>query len=755
MEFQIRARALQHGWTICITDPAGNRLTNSSGEVIADRLLVPGKDKRSGLTYPLLPEQDLAALPDQAPHRTLCADASTVARSHEQLICTHRSDTKVFGRYLFELLIGAQNWSELHRLAGNQSIELGLSMPLDDSALQRLPWELMHNGRMFLAQEGQVAILRRIDGPATAVPSMHSPPRVLFVVGTELNNEVIQSGTEYLRLLQALRVANLSASLQTRLLIAATYERTEAALRDFQPDVVHFICHGFIDQSGKCYIELMDSHAPHQPRRLYLAALIDLLQAGGERQPRVVVLSACYSANASVTEVGQVAVPLAAQLVEAGIPLAVGMAGPITDQACRLFARRFYESLLTGGDLAHATAAGRRAAIRGGGVDPENSADWSMPTLFVSQSLQGSAFNVQRRDVDQRWHAIADDVGPGPFPAFCDRLQTLEQFDLLLADDASQKSAPGGRERQVLSIASLHPDDKKERYGRTWLLKELAAKTFRDGHVACLLDRETLGPTDDWPKTIDALGAGLCIALRSTLDRFATAFGTSFQEPASLATEFYCGQGLPIEHLPIQVRKQAGPLDVLAAAFTHDARQVLAAARSLKPGADSGGMKLVVLIDDVHRMGVDAVTALARVINGTMGLRSARTDVRTVLAHSTRAIAGQEPTIDAIVEWIRGGWIHKITLEGFKTPQEEQDAYKHFLLNWHKDGAPLPLTVSSNGNVNTFFKVLRDRVRGIPSLLVSTEALTAVDVSLEYAQLTHAKDEDLLKRALTDVREAP
>jgi hypothetical protein len=40
--------------------------------------------------------------------------------------------------------------------------------------------------------------------------------------------------------------------------------------------------------------------------------------------------------------------PLAVQLVEIGVPVVVGMAGEVSEQACRFFARRFYEGFLEG-----------------------------------------------------------------------------------------------------------------------------------------------------------------------------------------------------------------------------------------------------------------------------------------------------------------------------------------------------------------------------------------------------------------------
>src|SRR5688500_9209618 len=333
-----------------------------------------------------------------------------------------------------------------------QTVELSLVWPSGDEVLQRLPWEAMRHETRFRGQEGQFAMLRRVPEARQTLAPIASPPRVLFVVGTELYNDVIRPGAEYLRLLQGLRISGMSLSLKTRLLLRTTQERLEAALDEFRPDVIHFICHGYFDDNHRCYLQLVDKDDPQRPWRLHAGTLADLLSEK-DRMPTALVLSACYTAAPNLPIVGQIAAPYAAELVARGVPIAVGMAGKITDQACRLFTRRFYESLLRTGEYAHAAAEGRRAALRAGGFDAKSSADWIMPTIYVSDGVAGTAVPITQQKVEELWHDVAADYAPGPFPVFCDRLEIVEQLDTLLAGERVQRTAGSAKDLQVLAVA--------------------------------------------------------------------------------------------------------------------------------------------------------------------------------------------------------------------------------------------------------------------------------------------------------------
>jgi len=337
--------------------------------------------------FPLPPPGEVTLLPNTASYYNLCAatDKETIAdfyrRIVEQKVPTP-DQMEAFGGYLFLTLIGERLWNKLKSVAGAERLELALSWREDDRAMNRLPWEMMFiPGDDFLAAVPRVAITRRVAGASHRLTELPSPPRVLFVVGTDLTRDVIRPGAEYLGLIRALDHEGLS--LKTHLLLEATTEKLEEAVKWFRPTVVHFICHGWVN-NGRSYIQLRDKDDPILASSfdLYGDQLLRLLRTSLDLPlPPIVVLNACYTASAEATEdlapAGQVSTPLAVELVRGdargGIPIVVAMGGEVSDQACRLFTWGFYHSLLEDGDLIYAAAEGRRFGILHGS-DPRATA---------------------------------------------------------------------------------------------------------------------------------------------------------------------------------------------------------------------------------------------------------------------------------------------------------------------------------------------------------------------------------------------
>jgi hypothetical protein len=760
MEFRIEATPRDGGWTVRAVHAGGAPLLDTAGQPCAPRLLraEPTKAFDIPLIYPALSSDDLATLDTAASHRRLCADADAVAEVHRAIVNPTTDDPidlVTFGRYLFEIAVGQQWWTAMNAAAVNQTVELSLAWPSGDEVLQRLPWEAMHHGTRFLGQEGQFAMLRRVPEAKQGLGDIASPPRVLFVVGTELYNDVIRPGAEYLRLLQGLRISGMSLSLKTRLLLRTTEDRLKAALDEFHPDVVHFICHGYFDDDYRCYLQLVDKDDPQRPWRLHADNLAELLTEKN-RMPAAVVLSACYTAAPNLPIVGQIAAPYAARLVAGGVPIAVGMAGKITDQACRLFTRKFYESLLRSGEYAHAAADGRRAALRGSAYDATTSVDWTMPTIYVSDGVKGTAVKVTSQRAEERWHDVAADYAPGPFPVFCDRLEIVEQLDTLLAGEEMQRAAGSAKDRQVLAVASRHPDS-GDQYGRSWLLKELAAKAIRDGHVAILVEPD-VRPKATWPKTGRELIEFIRAATNVTLTRFNQHLPSKLPGLLPRVRDVIAtpdGQPLPAS-LPEEVRNAEGDFDnTLAVALRLDLLDLREVLRTLRPDGQGDATRLVLLVDDVHRMGKDAAETL-RTLCGPLGLRAAAADVRVVLIYSSDGVAGQTDTIKSVTEWLGNAfWVHTTELDGFRAGYEEQEAYEYFLLNWvGADGVRTPLMVSRrDANLaEGLFENMKEFIRGVPSRL-RPEGTTVVKIFMKVngadkqPALRPADDERLLQES--------
>jgi hypothetical protein len=764
MEFRIEVTALpaDAGWQVQIFDvAAGALLTDpASGAALAPRTLARKTVQRRGLEFglPVPPDDEVGRLPPDAPHLDLCTNPEKTLDAFEQIVERRSPDTRRFGRYLFDTLIGSTAWAAmLMKAAPNQPLEVSLAWPAEETIFNRLPWEMMHTGgAFFVAQEARVAIIRRCAQTPQAIGAVSSPPKVLFVVGTDLQKDVIQPGAEYLRLLQGLRDADLDVSLRTRLLLRANVNSLAAAMTEFQPDVVHVICHGAYDQKRVSYLQLVDPENEARAAAVYPAALVSAL---GNPLPSIVVLSACHTADQDLRPVGQVSAPFAAALVAAGIPVAVGMAGRVMDQACRLFTRRFYEALLSNGDIAHAAAEGRRAAIRGGQTNPEQSVDWTMPTIFFADGVQGTRVPIAPRETDQLWHAVSREFTPGSFPAFCDRLEIVERFDLLLADERTQKVTLRN-DLQALFVSCLCADGPLK-YGRTWLLKELAAQAMRSGHVPLLVEKKEVDPTGGWPRTPRALLRWVPIAVENTIARFATHQG-QFAGPhcQNLRVLEVTAPGAP---LPPDVAARLGGSDpdsprAQAAALRLDLLAFLKAVRESRPEAERASTRLVLLFDDVHNTSPEVVTALETWL-GAVGLRQARMDVRTVLMFSSEASDGQHDTIAQLSTLANNPWAHRVDLDRFRPPTD-REAYQFFLLNFrNRGGEAMPLVAVKENNVaEALFLEFDYSVQGVPSNLEATrefvERIVRFSTNSQVRTIEVARDDALLKAALAFAREA-
>lgn len=728
------------------------------------------------LAFPLPPADEAAALPAAAPHHALCnaPDETPLIEAYSNIVARQPAEGGVvaFGRYLFDTLLGQARWAELDRLAGEEPVELALCWEAGDAVMNRLPWEMMHDGQNFLAALPQVALTRRVRGTAATLAEIDSAPRVLFGVGSALDDAAISAGAEYMGLLRRLRHGDLS--LKTYLLPQASTATLADAIAWFEPTVVHLVSHGAAP-GGKGHLILVDPTNKDKTVEVYADNLLGALTANGTRPPpQIVVLNACYTATTELWEAGEVAFPLAVELVRGGVPVVVGMAGEVADQACRLFTRRLYEALLQGADVAQAVAEGRRAGITQG-TDPRTTVDWAFPVLYLSDAVARPRLSVAVQLQEAAWQRVANEYATPAFPAFCDRHDLLKWHDLLLTADPRVQRAAAHRETD-LQVLAIHtegrdtPDVEGPRFGRTWLLREYAAKAVRDGHVPVLVSRDVLGgSTIDWPRDLESLIELILQAAGQTAAHFAV------EPPGACLSEVLWGDLQAGDPLPACIRGEFVPPKktannaphLAAAALRADLLAFLERVRALRPARDRAHTRLLLLIDDVHQMEAAASVLLHSLIGGPYGLQRARREVAVVLTFALQPLPGQDTAVQVIKDWLGGTqWAESQPMGQFSAAQEH-NAYQTFLLYWRdqRAGRPRPLSVSRSPDkqiqkmVERLFDSLSDAVQGVPSYLEdkgSTEIRSFLKVldGLPLNPLQEADDEDALSQVRLNQREA-
>ena len=490
------------GWTSEVRLADGGLLPGSSRALTP--LPLPHEDDTL-LTFPACHPPLAAGAPDAADLQQL--DATTLGRWYANMASGQSSDgmPRRFGRYLFELVLGASTWQAIVDAAAGDAIDLRLDCPADAWPIVRLPWELMHDGQHFLAaRPGPLVLMsRQVRATVADAAPRAFTPRVLFVIGSLEGDVEIRAGAEYLGLLRRLQALDLT--LDCRVLRDATAEALQGAVTDFRPSVVHFICHGGFSE-GRGALRLLPSDPGLAYQDYTATQLLGLLAMpgadGGVRYPPVLVLNACYSATppgpatdpidvlAGVEVFGggvgalptsADAMPLGAELVagdgvHGGPALVIGMGGKVADLACRLFTRQFYQSLLRG-DPTWSAAAGRRGAFTHG-FDPQDTVDWAAPVVFVEASASLAVDPAELDAARKREVAVRQFRHQADPPAFCGRLRYFDQW-------RSATAPPPRSARRLLGICMSDTTTDRQ-LGGTRLLEELAAASIHAGHVPIL-----------------------------------------------------------------------------------------------------------------------------------------------------------------------------------------------------------------------------------------------------------------------------
>jgi len=761
----------------------------TSGQALLDsaRTLESIGEKLS--TFPVPPREEAEKIPLDNPHRELCVtkDPHVIKKVYDKYVRREGEDVVKFGRYLFATLLGDDVWKAINDTAGNAPVELALTWK-DDYLINRLPWEMMHNGQRFLAEEPEVAITRRVAETTQTLAEL-TTPRVLFVVGSALNKDVIKPGAEYLSLLRSL-TNDARRRLKTHLLLEASPKRLKAAVELFRPTVVHFICHGVADVQQETFLQLKSDDGNGDESVAADALLRMLKPKPGYHLPQVVILNACYTASQNTelyTKAGQAASPLAAKLVagdggEPGVPIVVGMAGEIADQACRLFTRCFYQAILVGREVSHAAADGRRVGIIENGLtDPKTSIDWALPTLFMSAAVDKAEIVVRPSKAEEKWYEVASEIAPKEYPGFCDRLGFFEWYDCLMVEDMPAPQSYNG-ELQLLAISLREKQQMryaKSRLGLTWLLQQFASNAALDGHLpvivsTLLIDREE----KDFPKDYHRLIDDFIRAMNRTATRFDIDFTPEYLNLVERLTDFSKSGRSPddmpqelrtaLEQIPKDLRNAFsedrswdGP-QVQFTALKCDLLKLLELGRKkIEPeGAANDDTKLrpklLLLVDDVHQMDKATRHLLQHFFSSAYGLRSsaalsedgpsAKHDIRTICAYDLTMGLGEENTITNWLEIAKG--VKEVPFGAFQQP-EDRLAYEFFLSRWRdRDKVETPLAVSHQAPpdfLQIFFDELHKEVEGIPERLKSEGATAVISTHLKLKTLRAINDEDRLK----------
>jgi hypothetical protein len=608
--------------------------------------------------------------PEDPDHADCLRGAEAVRDAYEEVaIRREPSDPRLvarLGRYLFDALLGQETWKAIVAAAsGATVIELALAWDVRDNELHRMNWELLHDGSRYLA-EGQgradVTITRVVNADAVA-RELDGPPRLLFAVGAALSDPTIRPGAEAIGLLRNIQEGG--RSINARVLENASPDRLKRAVAEFGPHAVHFISHGEVRDGQGVLLLPPDEQDQTEPQPRDARQLLQLLRVEGEL-PQLVVLSACESGPAVRLLGAHQTAPLAAQLVQGGVPVVVGMAGQVSDLACRLFTRSFGAAMVGGRSLVAASAEARRAGLAGGALT-SRSVDWAFPAVFMSSA------------VDPDWRPVpagADEVTPlvkgwisswqvDEAPVFCSRTEFFELYWRMLEGDGAPVLAAFVKGQGV-------------RRGRTRLLRELAKHALWDGHIPLLIGTN---PGDEPPRTLAALRRkveGAVVLARRWLDL-----------PQGAASQLALLRSFdptrpPDDRLDPAIAGLLGAYgevvpEAVQIAFQEDLGLLAADARRRHPVLARGPGRVVLLLDGIDDSSVELVEQLHDKLLGDHGLGTESEPVPVVLAF---AYASRDNLLRQIAEGQSGKpWLQARELRAFRSDGEDLLAWEQVLLH--------------------------------------------------------------------------
>jgi CHAT domain len=290
------------------------------------------------------------------------------------------------GAALFDALIRKDVRSLYEQGRGGSGSDAGKGLRiriLIDSREARLrpfmqvPWEILYDSRadasQLLALDPRRAIVRVIDSNEPHVEPQAGPlKRVLLVSANPIDTHPLKLGEEISRA-EATLVRH---HLRPEVLCRATRSALHDQIRDYEPQIVHFMGHGSFNSIRREGVLLLEDKN-HGRDALYASTFATFFT--GRATPRLVILNSCLTAVAGSSRTFKAFSSVAAALIAAGLPAVIAMQSTIRDTSAIRFTERLYAALTR--DIAIESALSE-ARVALSAVD-RYMLDWAAPVLYV------------------------------------------------------------------------------------------------------------------------------------------------------------------------------------------------------------------------------------------------------------------------------------------------------------------------------------------------------------------------------------
>lgn len=236
----------------------------------------------------------------------------------------------------------------------------------------------------FLLLDADVALVRQVQGVGEALPlELGRPLRLQAFVaqpagGEPINMQLVEQAIQQVS-------GGISEAMYTG---PGTLLAMQDRLRQYTPQIVHILCHGYQNDSGEVVRhDLLFTHTDGYIQRVSVFDLAPTLTLAGDLQ--LIVLHACHSASASSStesanaEDGaanrprRVSESIALGLLRKGVRAVVAFQGEVGQAPAAAFVHVLYAQLAAGQSIDQAVANGRIAMQAASGM-----VEWSLPVVY-------------------------------------------------------------------------------------------------------------------------------------------------------------------------------------------------------------------------------------------------------------------------------------------------------------------------------------------------------------------------------------
>lgn len=252
------------------------------------------------------------------------------------------------------------DWLESHtqgwlRDLRHQQQAIALHIDIAEDSLRHLPWELLHDGENYLCADANYPFtpLHRASAKPYDWQAEKRQLNILFMASSPENvRPVLNFEAEEASILQATDRKPLLLHVEES---GSLYGLEDTLSQQQQtPDIIHISGHATVREQQPLFLleDEFGDVAEASPQQL-ARTLRD-----ANSKPKILFLSGCQTGESSQQHQMQ---SFCEQMVNSDIPIALGWALPVGDQAATTAAAVLYDKLATGFDLASAIALSRQA----------------------------------------------------------------------------------------------------------------------------------------------------------------------------------------------------------------------------------------------------------------------------------------------------------------------------------------------------------------------------------------------------------